>query len=451
MMQLLCNGVYLDLYDNFSLQITHTNPLFAFDKMECERTTQFKLPSTPKNDRVFGLSRIPAYSGVGMMNKYAAQLQAGVVVKDGFLYVKECTDGDYQAVYVFGDLLGLKAIKDAGKIGDYYTPVNTAQYGIPATFPGSTIFQTLKYANSLILDGGIGRYTINEGALRPCINLYILLVQGLQQTFNFNMPSVPSALQDIVYIPKEYKDASGNVLDDMGDTIQLRYNLPEWTGVELIKTIANLGGYLPNFERNTLTFVSGIAELAAPVDITGRLMSIKTIERTLDGFSRNNLVRWADDDKFPVSGYAENYIIQNDNISAERDLYTLPAQPAQYVSTVQPTLADVGLVWDEYATSYLGTIRNPLGERFIARWRIGSGSDEDTLKAYSITSVPPKNPIIQTLCSVATSIKVEARMTYQEYTDITNLSQVLVHNGVYVWMERQWQKDVAQFTLAKIA
>ena len=117
-MQLLCNGVVLDLYDNASLQFTHSNPLFAFDDLKCERTTNFKLPATPTNDRVFSLAKIPAYSGEGMRRKFTAQLQAGTVVKDGYLYVSNFDGKDYNAIFVTGELIGLQALKNAGKIRD---------------------------------------------------------------------------------------------------------------------------------------------------------------------------------------------------------------------------------------------------------------------------------------------------------------------------------------------
>lgn len=118
MTRLVCNGVALDLYDNAGLQFTHDNPLFAFDKLSCERTTQFKLPSTPTNDRVLSLARVPAYSGTGMRRRFSAQLQDGTTTKDGYVYVSEYDGKDYNAIFVTGELVGLQAIKDAGKIRD---------------------------------------------------------------------------------------------------------------------------------------------------------------------------------------------------------------------------------------------------------------------------------------------------------------------------------------------
>lgn len=129
MMQLLCNGVVLDLYDNAGLQFTHKNPLFAFDSVSCERTTQFKLPATQKNDSVLSVARVPAYSGAGMRQKFAAELQAGAVVQSGYLYVSNFDGKDYNAVFVTGELIGLQNIKNLGKIGEYMSYTDSVRIG----------------------------------------------------------------------------------------------------------------------------------------------------------------------------------------------------------------------------------------------------------------------------------------------------------------------------------
>lgn len=129
MMQLVCNGVALDMYANTNLQLKHENPLFAFDNLKCERTTNFKLPATPTNDRVFDLSKIPAFSGEGMRRRFDAQLQAGTITKNGYLYVSSFDGKDYNATFVTGELVGLQKIKDLGKIKDIMTYTDTVQVG----------------------------------------------------------------------------------------------------------------------------------------------------------------------------------------------------------------------------------------------------------------------------------------------------------------------------------
>lgn len=137
MMQLICDGYRADLPNGAGLQFTHTNPLFAFDKMECERTTTIKLPATPNNDRIFGLSRVPAYSGTGMRRRYTAQLQAGAVTIDGYIYISKWTGDGYEAIFVCGDLVELQTIKNAGKIADILNETATAIYGSAAIQPSA--------------------------------------------------------------------------------------------------------------------------------------------------------------------------------------------------------------------------------------------------------------------------------------------------------------------------
>lgn len=117
-MQLLCNGVFLDMPDSWSLAFKRTNGLFAFDKLSCERTLSFDIPATPKNEQVFGLAKKPQFSGEGMRRKFPCQLQAGSIVLEGFLHV-ESYDGAYKGVFVTGELIGLQAVKEAGKIKDF--------------------------------------------------------------------------------------------------------------------------------------------------------------------------------------------------------------------------------------------------------------------------------------------------------------------------------------------
>lgn len=162
-MQLICNNTVLDLYDNVSLQFKHTNPLFAFDKMTCERTTQFKLPCTPTNDSVLSLARIPAYAGAGMRRKFSAQLQAGTLVRDGYLYVSDFDGKDYTAIFVTGEMIGLQQIRDAGKIKDFWQP------------SGSIVWSNDNIKDANTYDGqqslAITRYKTNDMPCHPSFDL----------------------------------------------------------------------------------------------------------------------------------------------------------------------------------------------------------------------------------------------------------------------------------------
>lgn len=118
MIRFSISGEYLDLPADFSLQFKKSNVLFAFDNMECERSTSFDIPATPQNDRIFQLAKWIAAPGTGMRRRFDAQMQNGIVVKNGYLYVDAYADGKYKAIFVTGELLGLKRLRDIGSINE---------------------------------------------------------------------------------------------------------------------------------------------------------------------------------------------------------------------------------------------------------------------------------------------------------------------------------------------
>lgn len=156
------NGEYLDLPADFSLQFKKSNILFAFENIECQRSTSFDIPATTKNDRIFSLAKWVQSDGVGMRRKYEAQMQDGLIVQNGFLHVDAYSAGKYKAVFVTGELLGLKQIRDAGKIKDFWKPA------------GGIVWSTanIKDANDVLGNPfAIVRYVSNVALLHPSFDL----------------------------------------------------------------------------------------------------------------------------------------------------------------------------------------------------------------------------------------------------------------------------------------
>lgn len=134
-------GRYLDLPADLSLTLKRTNMLFAFDKIECERSASFNIPATPNNDAIFQLSKMPQAYGSGMRVRYAAQMQASGVTKNGYLYISSADKSAYNAVFVTGELLGLQAIRNAGKVADFFSSIRdfvAFNSGIYDVTPSST-------------------------------------------------------------------------------------------------------------------------------------------------------------------------------------------------------------------------------------------------------------------------------------------------------------------------
>lgn len=146
---------YLDLPSDFSLQFKKTNVLFAFDDIECERSVSFDIQATPQNNRIFALAKCVHLDGGGMRRRYEAQMQAGVVTKDGYLYIDKYNDGAYKAIFVTGELLGLKQIKDAGKIREYYKPTNSVVWSASSIHDANTTEGQATYAMTLYNQAGL--------------------------------------------------------------------------------------------------------------------------------------------------------------------------------------------------------------------------------------------------------------------------------------------------------
>ena len=181
MIQFEVNGEYLDLPADFSLQFKKKNILFSFDNIECERSTSFSIPATPHNNAIFTLAKWVQSEGVGMRRKYQAQMQDGLVVQDGYLHIDQYSAGKYNAVFVTGDLLGLKKLRDAGKIAEYYKPV------------GGIVWSTANIKDANTSDGqaslAITRYLSNVTLLHPSFNLGQLMQEAYHQLTNKNLPA----------------------------------------------------------------------------------------------------------------------------------------------------------------------------------------------------------------------------------------------------------------------
>ena len=119
MIEFNVRGIKLDLPSNIKLQFTKKNILFAFDNIEVERTTSFNVPATPNNMRIFNLSHDIHASGTAMRERLDAELRVGIVSKRGYLYVGSYTEGQFECIFVTGELLGLQAIKELGSITQY--------------------------------------------------------------------------------------------------------------------------------------------------------------------------------------------------------------------------------------------------------------------------------------------------------------------------------------------
>lgn len=125
------NGQALDMPAGLSLQFQRKNILFSFDSIQVERTTNFSIPATPKNMRIFGFANSHLTSGADMRVKIPATLTYGVLTKMGVLHISKYNvkNKTFECVFLTGELEQLKRVKDAGNLSEYYYPQAVAEIG----------------------------------------------------------------------------------------------------------------------------------------------------------------------------------------------------------------------------------------------------------------------------------------------------------------------------------
>lgn len=559
MMQLLCNGARVDLYDDASLQFTKKNPFFAFDELSAERTTSFKLPATPTNDRIFECARVPAYKGNGMRKRFDAELQCGVVVKRGYLYVKSYSKNEYEAVMVCDMLFDLKAFgnyewgsliwnneidntvynANAGSIptmarikyhrpsGDTVQPaINIgkvlqqldSQGILPIKGVANTNLWLIRKGDNRRLDQvlnvitsapdgmelniansqglfDLGPMPTDDGAEPGYINALYIDQYGLTMTFAKDTPdnvclcgsdntspyhkveflgtrkflrpltsggavryegqplagqtiSVPGYKQFVLMTGTSTPpDADPTRPIDWAE-LDMRLETPVNVKVRVSGdgykyyyssqlTDLNIGDVLKMYSSFTGTLIGLDADgsihfydTITPTNREVQLMSTESVERTFGNWAQRNYIRFKESDT--VHDYERkvaHYDIDNDNLQVEQDLLTLECvEGGQYdgADTIMVRGAESGGV---------------LTEDFAAK----AGGNE-YLQRVSLV----KNSAMQALCDASTTVVIQARMSMADFSNMDSSTTLLVRNTQYVWVDAQWQKDVAKFTLVRM-
>lgn len=166
------NSAPLELDESSEIEFVKQNLIFAFDDIETERTAEINIPATPHNNALLGLAGDAHRHGDMMRRRFAVQLQASGVTKDGYLYITAYENKQYKGVFVCGDLLGLKAIKEAGIFEEWY------ETDEKTTYPATGYISASAHNQPLFDTIGYNRY---KSPLMPSINLNKLIETGAEQ------------------------------------------------------------------------------------------------------------------------------------------------------------------------------------------------------------------------------------------------------------------------------
>lgn len=209
MIQLICNGIEVDVPRGTSIAWKNTNILFAFDKAQCERSLTFALPSTATNDRVFELCRLPQYVGQGFRRLYDAEYRDGLLVKRGYAYVTQSQKSGYNVTLIVGELTALKRLKDAGKIGEvlpdaFMVVPKTVENANIAEYSGLKVLKVLQTRTQVADNDG----NLQTVQLQPSWCFRPLLVDVLNE---LQVPfALPSVAENLRIYKKGFSDRKEN-------------------------------------------------------------------------------------------------------------------------------------------------------------------------------------------------------------------------------------------------
>jgi hypothetical protein len=212
------------------------------------------------------------------------------------------------------------------------------------------------------------------------------------------------------------------------------------TAVDMLKTLANVSGKVLYYtDANGISFEDLLLTDFTPLDLTSKLIAIKSLKPRFADYDKANIVKYKDDDMTTQQDMISiDYESNAAMLQGEKTLQTLP------FSCVSNSRVFVGSETGEYfdrARIVDGNNKKPSADVLLTI----NANDTFTQRVPLI-----KNSTIQQLCKEPLTIEATLNMSNYEYSQIQPFS--LIHlNGVdYVWTESNWQKNTATLTLSKL-
>lgn len=185
----ILGGDFLELPSDFKFQFSYNNSLFAFEKMQLSRSTEFQVPATPHNNKLLEFANDPAADGSYVRRRKMAELYYSGGKIDGFLFFGKFDKGSYSAIFVYGELTKIKLLNELGNIANYTNftaTLSTAPPAFDSAYESSGIlpysFAWYKYKNGkdTPLVGAMNyspsvklRTLVNQAALKANVNTSI--------------------------------------------------------------------------------------------------------------------------------------------------------------------------------------------------------------------------------------------------------------------------------------
>lgn len=233
---------------------------------------------------------------------------------------------------------------------------------------------------------------------------------------------------------------------EVGGDIYLKPNLPDITLVDMLKTEANMFGWVLYYTEETLRGTTGIhfenlADINTwpQINLNGKVIKVEEMQRRFGDYAQHNNVHFDNEDYLLVIEQSNvDYTVPNKCIDEAKELYTIPFnEGGVYVDTSTPPAN----------TTFTPLLMRNDDSQDGQKSTIAMAADTDT---YLGRPILRKNATIQNLCNASTYVKMSARMTQMEFEEIRPKTLIYYAGVSYVWTEANWANNVATIKLSKI-
>lgn len=233
----------------------------------------------------------------------------------------------------------------------------------------------------------------------------------------------------------------GNV--DVNEDYYLQYNLPEVTFIDLLKTYANIFkcGILYNSVSNTISFFNFNFDKSNAKKLDDIMIGIKSVDRTFLNYAKRNIINFKSEDYVDVDKRSTiQYLIDNDNLSETKTLYTVPFNDGIMDETSNVFLKEFELVAPYKKTAKQNTIA-------IASKTTGNNYLMHIRKLYDNFSI---TDYLTNIITNSTTIVMTVKMSAGDFLKIGNTDSFSYRGKHYCCITGTHTGNTAELTLIRI-
>jgi len=232
---------------------------------------------------------------------------------------------------------------------------------------------------------------------------------------------------------------------DLGEVYYLQNNLPEVTFVDLLKTVANLlrAGINYDATTNTISLFDFNFNKANAIELENDVIAIKSVDRTFLNYAKKNTIDFKSEE-YVKNKYSLDYFINNDNLTADKKLYTVP-----FSDGLQEQNSDIGVRDFEYSEGWKKIAKN--ASICVASKVVGEEFLKHVSQFYiNFAMIDTDGSKLKSIINDSTTIVVQVKMSAATFLKIGNTDCYKYRGRYFCCVNGNHSGESAELTLVKI-